>query len=153
MPFGSTLLHSLLRSNMQNSLARWETYNPVGLGLEDMFKRLDAFTDSASTNYPPYNIVKVSDELHQLEIALAGFKREEIEVAVERNVLTVKTNREGTDGREYTHKGLASRTFARNWQLSDDTVVENVNYIDGLLTIDIRKEVPESQKRRLLPIA
>ena len=153
MPFGSTLLHSLLRSNMQNSLARWETYNPVGLGLEDMFKRLDAFTDSATTNYPPYNIVKVSDELHQLEIALAGFKREEIEVAVERNVLTIKTNREAADGRESTHKGLASRTFARNWQLSDDTVVENVTYVDGLLKLDIRKEVPEAQKRRLLPIS
>jgi len=138
---------------MNNTLARWETYNPVGLGLEDMFKRLDAFTDSAATNYPPYNIIKVSDDLHQLEIALAGFKREEIEVAVERNVLTVKTNREGTDGREYTHKGLASRTFARNWQLSDDTVVENVTYVDGLLNIDIRKEVPEAQKRKLLPIA
>ena len=74
-------------------------------------------------------------------------------MAVERNVLTVKTNREGADGREYTHKGLAQRTFARNWQLSDDTVVENVTYVDGLLTLDIRKEVPEAQKRRLLPIS
>ena len=138
---------------MNNALARWETYNPAHLGLEDMFRRLDAFTDSAATNYPPYNIVKVNDELHQLEIALAGFKREEIEVAVERNVLTVKTNREGTDGREYTHKGLASRTFARNWQLSDDAVVENVRYEDGLLTLDIRKEIPESQLRKLLPIS
>ena len=138
---------------MNNALARWETYNPVSFGLEDMFKRLDVLTDSAATNYPPYNIIKVSDELHQLEIALAGFKRDEIEVAVERNVLTVKTNREGTDGREYTHKGLAQRTFARNWQLSDDTVVENVTYADGLLSIDIRKEVPEAQKRKLLPIS
>ena len=138
---------------MNNALARWETYNPVSFGLEDMFKRLDVLTDSAATNYPPYNIIKVSDELHRLEIALAGFKREEIEVAVERNVLTVKTNREGTDGREYTHKGLARRTFARNWQLSDDAVVENVKYEDGLLTLNVRKEVPEAQKRKLLPIS
>ena len=142
---------------MTNTLARtplrWEQYSPVGLGLEDMFRRLDAFQDSTATNYPPYNIIKVSDELQQLEIALAGFKRDEIEVAVEKNVLTVRTNREGTDGREYTHKGLAQRTFARNWQLSDDTVVENVTYADGLLTLDIRKEVPEAQKRRLLPIS
>ena len=138
---------------MNNALARWETYNPVSLGLEDMFKRLDVLTDNAATNYPPYNIIKVSDELHQLEIALAGFKREEIEVAVERNVLTVKTNREGTDSREYTHKGLAQRTFARNWQLSDDAIVENVVYADGLLTLDIRKEVPEAQRRKLLPIS
>lgn len=138
---------------MNNSLARWETYNPVALGLEDMFKRLDVLTDSAATNYPPYNIIKVDDVTSQLEIALAGFTREEIEVAVERNVLTVKTNRSTTDTREYTHKGLAQRTFARNWQLADDAIVENVKYVDGLLTLDIRKEVPEAQKRRVLPIS
>ena len=136
-----------------NSLARWETYSPVSLGLGDLFNRLDAFTDSAATNYPPYNIVKVDDTTQQLEIALAGFSRDEIEVAVERNVLTVKTIREGTDGREYSYKGLAQRTFARNWQLSDDAVVGDVQYKDGLLTISIAKEIPESQKRRLLPIS
>jgi len=138
---------------MNNTLSRWETYNPVSFGLEDMFKRLDVLTDSTATNYPPYNIVKLDDVTQQLEIALAGFSRDEIEVAVERNVLTIKTNKESTDGREYTYKGLARRTFARNWQLSDDAVVENVRYEDGLLTLDIRKEVPEAQQRKLLPIA
>ena len=136
-----------------NALTRWETYNPVSFGLEDMFKRLDVLQDSTATNYPPYNIVKLNDTTQQLEIALAGFAREEIEVAVERNVLTVSTNKVKEDGREYTHKGLARRTFARNWQLSDDTVVENVAYKDGLLTLDVRKEVPESQQRKLLPIS
>jgi len=136
-----------------NALTRWETYNPVSFGLEDMFRRLDTLQDSTATNYPPYNIVKLNDTTQQLEIALAGFAREEIEVAVERNVLTVSTNKAKEDGREYTHKGLARRTFARNWQLSDDTVVENVTYKDGLLTLDVRKEVPESQQRKLLPIS
>ena len=136
-----------------NNLTRWETYNPVSLGLEDMFRRLDVLTDSTATNYPPYNIIKVNDTTQQLEIALAGFTRDEIEVAVERNVLTVSTNKAKEDGREYTHKGLARRTFARNWQLSDDTVVENVTFVDGLLTIDVRKEVPVEQQRRLLPIS
>ena len=139
---------------MNNALARWETYSPVSLGLEDMFKRLDAFHDSSGSNYPPYNIIKIDDVTQQLEIALAGFSRDEIEVAVEKNILTVSTNKvDGTDGREYTHKGLASRTFARNWQLSDDAVVEDVTYVDGLLSINIRKEVPEAQKRRLLTIS
>jgi molecular chaperone IbpA len=138
---------------MNNTLARWESYSPVQFGLEDMFRRLDAFQDSTATNYPPYNIVKVDDVTQRLEIALAGFSREEIEVAVERNILTVSTNQKEVDGREYTHKGLARRTFARNWQLSDDTVVENVTYVDGLLSIDLRKEVPEEHKRKLLPIS
>ena len=136
-----------------NALTRWEQYNPVALGLEDMFKRLDVLQDSTATNYPPYNIVKLDDVTQQLEIALAGFSRDEIEVAVERNVLSVSTTKAKEDGREYTHKGLARRTFARNWQLSDDALVENVTYKDGLLTLDIRKEVPESQKRKLLPIS
>lgn len=136
-----------------NSLARWETYSPVSFGLEDMFRRLDVLQDSTATNYPPYNIVKLNDTTQQLEIALAGFKREEIEVATERGVLSVSTSKVGSDDREYTHKGLARRTFARNWQLADDVVVENVTYIDGLLSIDIRKEVPEEHKRKLLPIS
>ena len=106
-----------------NALTRWETYNPVSLGMGDLFNRLDALTDSAAVNYPPYNIVKLNDTTSQLEIALAGFSRDEIEVATERGVLTVSTKKAKEDGREYTHKGLARRTFARNWQLSDDAVV------------------------------
>ena len=141
-------------NTLRNPLVKWETYNPVSLGLEDMFRRLDAFQDSSASNYPPYNIVKVDELTQQLEIALAGFSRDEIEVAVEKNILSVSTNKsEEVDGREYTHKGLARRTFARNWQLGDDTVVEDVTYVDGLLRINIRKEVPEAQKRRLLPIS
>ena len=88
-----------------------------------------------------------------LEIALAGFSKDEIEVVTERNVLTVTTKREGTDSREYTYRGLAQRTFARNWQLSDDVIVDSVEYKDGLLTIALRKELPENQKRNVLPIS
>ena len=61
-----------------NNLARWERYSPVGIGLEDMFRRLDAFADNASTNYPPYNIKKLDETSQVLEIALAGFTKEDI---------------------------------------------------------------------------
>ena len=138
---------------MNNALTRWDRFAPVSLGLEDVFHRLDSLTDAASSNYPPYNIVKTSDTTSALEIALAGFSKEEIEVVTERNVLTVSTHREGTDGREYTHRGLAQRTFARNWQLSDDVVVDSVDYQNGLLTVVLRKELPESQQRKILPIS
>lgn len=138
---------------MNNGLTRWERFAPVSLGLEDVFHRLDSLTDAASSNYPPYNIVKTSDTTSALEIALAGFSKEEIEVVTERNVLTVSTHREGTDGREYTHRGLAQRTFARNWQLSDDVVVDSVDYQNGLLTVVLRKELPDNQQRKILPIS
>ncbi len=127
-------------------------YKSVGIGLDTLFHRLDAMQNSTATNYPPYNIVRVSDTETELEIALAGFSKDEIEVSTESGVLTVKTNRESVDGREYTHRGLAQRTFAKNWQLSDDVKVDEVTYVNGLLTLRLRKEVPEAQQRKLLPI-
>jgi len=138
---------------MNNALTKWERYAPVGIGLEDMFRRLDAFSDSTATNYPPYNIVKLEEDKHQLQIALAGWDRGDIEVSVEQLILQVKTTDTRNDTGEYLHKGVSSRSFARNWQLSDNTVVEDVSYVNGMLLITLTKEVPEEQKRRVLPIS
>ena len=136
-----------------NALTRWERYNPVGIGLEDMFRRLDAFADTAATNYPPYNIKKLDDTSQVLEIALAGFTKEDIEVAVEKGVLTVKADTASVEDSTFIHKGIASRSVARNWQLSENAVVEDPTFVDGMLRIVIRLDLPEAQKRRLLPIA
>lgn len=137
-----------------NTLApvRWERYSPVGIGLEDMFRRLDAFADNGS-NYPPYNILKLDDEKQQLQVALAGFRKEDIEVAVERGVLQISVSKAYETEGEYVHRGVAQRSFARNWQLSDDTRVEEVTFLDGLLRVTLVKEVPEEMKRKLLPIS
>ena len=138
---------------MNNALTRWERYAPVGIGLEDMFKRLDAFTDSQASNYPPYNIIKLDDNSQQLQIALAGFLREDIEVAVEQGVLQVSTKKSYETQGEYVHRGIAQRTFARNWQLADNTVVGDVTYVDGLLRVTLTKEVPEELQRKVFPIS
>ena len=135
-----------------NALTRWERYPPVGIGLEEMFKRLDTFADTAATNYPPYNIVRLDNETQELQIALAGFKREDIEVAVEKGVLSVTANSDTEEG-EFVHKGIAKRNVARNWQLADNVEVEDPTFIDGMLRIAIRVNVPEEQKRRLLPVS
>lgn len=136
-----------------NNLARWETYSPVSIGFEDMFRRLDALADNPQRNYPPYNLVKLDDDRQQLQLALAGFLKEDIEVAVERKNLNISVNKTyETDG-EYVHRGIAQRTFSRNWQLSDDTVVDEVTYLDGLLRVTLKREIPEDQKRKLLPIS
>ena len=138
---------------MNNSLARWERYSPVGIGMEEMFRRLDAFADNGPS-YPPYNIVKSIDGSQELQIALAGFNKEDIEVAVEKSVLSVsvsKTNEE--EHTEYVHRGIAQRTFARNWELSDDTRVSDISYTNGLLRITLVQEIPEEQKRKVLPIS
>jgi len=136
-----------------NALTRWERYSPVGIGLEDMFRRLDTFADSAATNYPPYNIKKLDETSQVLEIALAGFTRDDIEVSTEKGVLTVKANMADIEDQHFIHKGIAARNVARNWQLGDDVVVEDPSFIDGMLRIVIRQELPEAQKRRLLPIS
>ena len=135
-----------------NALTRWERYSPVGIGLEEMFKRLDTFADTAATNYPPYNIVRLDNETQELQIALAGFKREDIEVAVEKGVLSVTANSDAEEG-EFVHKGIAKRNVARNWQLADNVEVEDPTFVDGMLRIAIRVNVPEEQKRRLLPVS
>lgn len=127
-------------------------YNSVGIGLETLFNRLDALQDSTATNYPPYNIVVRSEGVHDLEIALAGWSRENIEVITERNVLTVSARRSGTDEREYSHKGISTRSFTRNWQLSDDTVVDSVNYENGMLTVTLNRILPEAQQRKVFEI-
>lgn len=135
-----------------NGLTRWETYNPVSLGMEDIFHRLDVLQDSGG-NYPPYNIVNREEGVQELEIALAGWSKDALEVVTERNVLTVSATRGGEDQRNYSHKGISTRTFSRNWQLSDDVTVESVNYENGMLIIRLVKEIPEAQQRKLLPIS
>lgn len=124
----------------------WETYNPYSLGLDETFSRLEALAGGGS-NYPPYNVVHGDNGRTILEVALAGFRTGDIEVETERNVLTVSANREKEE-RKYSHKGISARSFRRNWQMSDDVEVENVAFEDGLLTITLKKELPEKQQRK-----
>jgi len=139
---------------MNNSLVKWERYSPVSMGLEQMFHRLDSLAD-AGTNFPPYNILKVSENETVLEVALAGYTREQLEVVVERQVLTISATKkeDETELGEYTHRAVASRSFAKNFQLGDAATVQDVKYQDGLLTLRVVVEIPEEQQRKSLPIS
>ena len=136
-----------------NNLTRWESYTPVSIGFEDMFKRLDALAANPTSNYPPYNLVKLDDEKQQLQLALAGFSREDIEVSVERKVLNISVQKAVQEVGEYVHKGISSRTFSRNWQLSSDTIIDEVTFVNGLLCVTLRREIPEEARRKVLPIS
>jgi molecular chaperone IbpA len=126
----------------------WETYTPYSIGFNETFSRLEALA-GGGTNYPPYNIINGSDGRTTLEIALAGFSGEDIEVETERNVLTVSARKAPEEKeKNYSHKGISYRTFSKNWQMADDVEVEDVQFADGLLTISLRKELPEKQKRK-----
>ena len=125
----------------------WDTYSPFSVGLDEIFNRLEAMSGH-STSYPPYNLIKHDASNYEIEIALAGFKAEEIEVSTEQNILRVTSKLEKRDTeRTYLHQGLSKRSFTNSWQLSEDVRVASVDFVDGLLTISLEKVIPEHQKR------
>ena len=125
----------------------WETYTPYGIGFDEAFNRLEAIAGGGS-NYPPYNVINGDDGKTILEVAVAGFSDEDLEVETERNVLTIKGKRSDDKEVRYAHKGISNKSFARNWQLADNVEVEDVKYHNGLLTVTLVKELPEKQKKR-----
>ena len=116
------------------------------IGMDEYF---DSFWNATPTNYPPYNLIHESNVLSRLEIALAGFKRDEVKVYTEYGKLTVEAQKEEKKEPEtYTHRGLAQRSFSKQWSLSDDTEIGEVKLEDGLLTVTLKKVVPEHHARR-----
>ena len=130
--------------------------NRYSVGYDDLFDRLHAYgTGTPTGQYPPYNIVKESAEKWRLELALAGWSADQVEVSTEQNVLLVKSKEQdpSTKEEQYVHRGVASRTFARGFNLSDDVELGKVEFINGMLTIELQKINPEHQKRRVYDIA
>ena len=116
------------------------------IGLDDYFNR---FFNETVTNYPPYNLIQVNNSESRLEIALAGFKKEEVNVYTEYGKLHVKGSKEEKETEsKYVHKGLAQRSFTRTWTLSDDTEVRSVSFEDGLLVVELGKIVPKHHSRK-----
>ena len=126
---------------------------PSTVGFDRLLSTIDDF-DSLFTegrkaaSYPPYNIIKNDEANYEIEVALAGFRPEEIEVSTEQSILRVTSKCEKRDSeRTYLHKGLSKRSFNHSWQLSEDVRVSSVDFADGLLTISLEKIIPEHQKR------
>ena len=118
------------------------------IGMDEYFDRLFNLHETTS-NYPPYNIINVSNVESRLELALAGFKKGEVYVYTEYGKLFIEGQKEDRESdAQYVHKGLAQRSFKRVWTLSDDVEVKEVAFEDGLLTITLGKIVPEHHARR-----
>ena len=124
----------------------FEKISKNSIGMDEYF---DSFWNATTSNYPPYNLIHESNVLSRLEIALAGFKKDEVKVYTEYGKLTVEAQREDkTETGTYAHKGIAARSFSRQWSMSDDTEVGDVTFEDGLLTISLKKVVPEHHARK-----
>jgi molecular chaperone IbpA len=135
------------------------TYNTSPLyrsivGFDRLAALLDAAADTdAAGGYPPYNIESVGENAYRVEIAVAGFRPEELSIEARENVLTVSGRKTGNGtARRFLHQGLAARNFERKFQLADYVVVTSAQLVDGLLAIDLKRELPDSLKPRQIPI-
>jgi molecular chaperone IbpA len=118
------------------------------IGLDEYFDRLFNLHETTS-NYPPYNLVQVSNVESRLELALAGFKKKEVIVYTQDGKLFIEGQKEDKETESnYVHKGLAQRSFTRSWTLSDETEVRSVDFEDGLLSITLGRIVPDHHKRK-----
>ena len=140
-------MNSLQRYNSANLPELMKIINRNCIGMDEYLNRF--FNDDYSSNYPPYNLISLNNHESRLEIALAGFKKKDVTVYTEYGRLIVEGNREEkAEPENYTHRGLAQRSFTRQWTLSDDTKVEDVKFEDGMLTIKLGKVVPEHHAKK-----
>ena len=133
-------------------------YSPLyrtAVGFDRLFQLLEnAATQDAVSGYPPYNIERTDENAYRIELAVAGFRTEDLNIEVKENVLTVQGRKAANEGeqRRFLHRGLAERSFERRFQLADHVIVDGANLADGLLSIALRRELPEQLKPRTVPI-
>lgn len=123
------------------------------VGFDRLASLLETATADAATGYPPYNIERTDENAYRIDIAVAGFRPEELNVEVKENLLTVTGRKAANDeSKQYLHRGLAERNFERRFQLADYVIVSDANLADGLLSISLKRELPEALKPRTVQI-
>jgi len=123
------------------------------VGFDRIFDVLDnAQRVSTIDNWPPYDIVKTGEDQYRVTLAVAGFGESELNVTQERNLLLVSGEKAAAEGTQYLHRGIAGRSFARRFELADHVRVAGANLANGLLTIDLKREIPEAYKARRIDI-
>ncbi len=123
------------------------------VGFDRLADLLDSASTEAATGYPPYNIERTGENAYRIEIAVAGFKSEDLAIEVKENLLTVQGRKPANDEtKRYLHRGLAERNFERRFQLADYVVVHDAQLANGLLSISLKRELPEALKPRRIEI-
>ena len=139
---------NLMKYHAADLPALFDRINKNSIGMDEYFDTLFNFTKTTS-NYPPYNLVQVSNTESRLELALAGFKKEQVHVYTQDGKLFVEGTKEDEDtDTKYYHRGMAQRSFTRTWTLGEETEIRSVKFENGLLTIDLGKVVPEHHQRK-----
>ena len=146
----------------KNQLSIFNQLRPVTVGFDnvfDHFERMfnDDFFNVPTVNYPPYNIVKTGVNTYNVEVALAGFSRDDVSVEFAEGILTIKSKdrteseKKDEDG-DIIHKGISKRYFSKSFTVSDDVEIKGAELKDGLLTVSLERIVPESKKARVIEI-
>ncbi len=124
------------------------------VGFDRLADLLDAANSETTNGYPPYNIERTDENAYRIDIAVAGFKPDELAIEVKENLLTVQGRKAANDeAKRYLYRGLAERGFERRFQLADYVVVTDAQLADGLLSISLRRELPEALKPRKVEIS
>lgn len=141
---------------MGNLSLQFNRFLPAALGFDRMFDVLDHASDvlnSSNGAFPPANVVRVDDYNFLVELAVAGYKLDEIEILAEKNLLKISGKKAEADDRTYVIKGIAGRSFERQFVLADTVVVGAANLVDGILSVELQNVIPEEQKPRKVAIS
>ena len=137
-------------------LSIWNDLRPFSVGFDDLFDHFNntlEYSVKQQTSYPPYNINKVDELNYQIEMALAGFNKKDIEIKSADSQLTIKSvENDDKDEKETLHRGISKRKFSRTFTLADDIKVNGAELKDGMLLIELEKIVPEEKKPRTIDI-
>ena len=139
------------------ALSIFNQLSPLSVGFDDVFDHFESMFDYDTiniSNYPPYNIVKTGDNKYDVEVALAGFNKKDINVSVENGMLTIESKEDKSkdkDG-EVIHKGISKRYFKKSFTISDDVEVKGAELKDGMLKVSMEKIIPESKKLKTIDI-
>ena len=122
------------------------------IGFDRLFDLLDETQRAAEDNYPPYNIERLGEDRYQISLALAGFSPDEIAITAEQNVLTVEGRKADKEQHEYLYQGISARPFKRQFNLADYVQVKGASFDNGLLRVELVREIPEAMKPRRIAI-
>ena len=144
------------------ALSIFNQLRPLSVGFDDMFDHFESIFDIPTVNYPPYNLVKTGDNKFDIEIALAGFNKKDIDVSVENGLLTIESKvksvvndsvgADASKDEQMIHKGISKRYFKRSFTIADDVEVKGAELKDGLLKVSMEKIIPESKKLKTITI-
>ncbi len=145
---------------MKNNLSIFNNLRPITVGFDNMFDHFehmmdDSFFRGTMGNFPPYNIVKTGENTYDVELALAGFNKNDIEVEYKENLLSVKSKKQEEvkdDDGNVIHRGISKRMFSKSFTIANDVEVKGAELKDGLLKVSLERIVPEHKKAKTIEI-